>query len=62
MTCPYYKKCMCFQCDKTDCPYWTDKEPDWLNLLVDEKELEKIKTIGKEVTKDERDGTAAEKD
>lgn len=33
MTCPEYKKCMCFQCDNTSCRFWTDKIPDYFEEL-----------------------------
>lgn len=28
MICPERKKCMCFQCDKKECPHWTDEIPE----------------------------------
>ena len=38
MTCPEYRKCMCFQCDNTSCCFWTDKIPDFEELEIVLKE------------------------
>lgn len=44
MTCPEYRNCQCWECDKVECPYWTDKMPEWITEL---KEILGIEDTGR---------------